>query len=231
MASRPIFLVDEDSDSLVTTVDVEFTWHAGMSVARRRVSARSLQEAGQSSYPKRRFLEVSRMSDDPLGTELSAFNLRYPDGILTAGRPVECVFQSSKVFEHGGPFQDLLDAAPGDAKRDERLRTSGRLIAFNLEGQRWLSKPLTAFYDWIYIKALHAHTMNANAVMKYDAFSDIAFNPAKSFSCQARAVALYVALRRRNKLNEVLRSRDAFLGFLDSVPEPNYDQKGQMKLI
>jgi hypothetical protein len=171
------------------------------------------------------------MSDVSLGTELSAFNLLYPEGSLTSGRPVECVFQSSKVFQNGGPFQDLLSAEPGDAKRDERLRTSGRLIAFDLEGQRWPSEPLTAFYDWIYIKALNAHPMNADAVMEYDAFTDIAFNPAKSFNCQARAVALYVSLRRRDELDEALGSQETFLGVLDRSSKQNSDQMGQMKLL
>ncbi|MBR9839927.1 MAG: hypothetical protein GYB50_18805 [Rhodobacteraceae bacterium] len=231
MASRPIFLVDDADDSLVTTVDVEFKWYAGMSLARRRMSAQSLISAGRNLYPSRRFLEVSRMSDDPLGEGLSAFNLRYPEGPRTSGRPVECVFQSSKVFQHGGPFRDLLGAEPGDAKRDERLQTSGRLIEFNLEGEKWSSQPLTAFYDWIYMKALDAHPMNADAVMQYDAFTDIAFNPAKSFSCQAHAVALYVSLRRRNKLNEALGSQASFLGLLESTLRSKRNQAGQLNLF
>jgi hypothetical protein len=195
------------------------------------MSARSLQETGQRLYPNKRFLEVSRMSDDPLGTELSAFNLCFPEGTRTSGRPVECVFQSSKVFENGGPFRDLLDAVPGDAKRDERLRTSGRLISFDLEGQRWSSEPVTAFYDWIYIKALDAHPILADAVIRYDAFTDIAFNPAKSFSCQARAVALYVALRRRSKLNAALGSQETFLRLLNHASQSERDQTGQMRLF
>jgi len=120
---------------------------------------------------------------------------------------------------------------PGHAKRDERLRTSGRLIAFELERQKWSSEPPTAFYDCVHMKALDAHPMNADSVMEYDAFTDIAFNLAKSFICQARAVALYVALRQRDKLNEALGSRETFLGFLDRASKPNRDQTGQMKLL
>lgn len=231
MATRPIFFADSAVDGLVTTVNVKFTWYAGMSIARRRMSSLSLQKAGRELYPKGRFLEVSRMSDNPLGTELSAFNLSYPEGQRTFGRPVECVFQSSKVFQRGGPFRDILDAEPGDAKRDERLQTSGRLIEFNLNGQIWSTTPLTSFYDWIYIRALNAHPTIADAVMAYDTFTDIAFNPAKSFSCQARTVALYVALRRREKLTEALASHEAFMGFSDTTSEPNIDQTGQMMLL
>lgn len=231
MASRPVFLVNDGGVELVTTSEVTFTWHAGISIARRRMSARSLQEAAQACYPKQQFLEVSRMSDDPLGMNLSAFNLRYPDSNRSAQRPVECVFQSSKIFEQGGPFRDLLDENPADAKRDERLRSSGRLIAFELDGQRWPSQPLTAFYDWIYIKALVADAECSAAVLSYTGFTDIAFNPAKSFSCQAYAVALYVALHRRDLLIRALSSQAAFLDTLNAKAQPATVRPLQLPLL
>ena len=231
MASRPVFLVNADGAELVSTHEVNFTWYAGMSIDRRRMSARSLQEAAHARYPERRFLEVSRMSDEPLGTKLSAFNLLFPEGNRSARRPVECVFQSSKIFEHGGPFRDLLEAHPADAKRDERLRKSGRLIAFEFDGQRWSSEPLTAFYDWIYITALVADSDCSDAVLRYNGFTDIAFNPAKSFSCQAYAVALYVALHQRDLLCCALSCPDAFLKTLKSTFEPASSKPVQLPLL
>jgi hypothetical protein len=231
MASRPVFLVNDEGAELVTTSEVTFTWHAGMSLAMRRKSACSLQEAAQVRFPKRQFLEVSRMSDDPLGMKLSAFNLLYPDEDRSARRPVECVFQSSKIFEQRGPFRDLLNAHPADAKRDERLRSSGQLIAFEFDGQRWPSKPLTAFYDWIYITALVSDAECSAAVLSYTGFTDIAFNPAKSFSCQAYAVALYVALHRRDLLSRALSSPDAFLDTLNSSVQPASIQPVQLPLL
>jgi len=52
-------------------------------------------------------------------------------------RPLECVYQASKVFMEGGPFRDLLERNPRDAKRDERLKTSGPLKEFQFEGVEW----------------------------------------------------------------------------------------------
>ncbi len=153
------------------------------------------------------------------------------NGNQSARRPVKCVFQSSKIFEHGGPFRDLLDANPADAEQDERLRKSGRLIAFEFGDKTWSNKPLTAFYDWIYIKALIADADCSAAVLRYSGFSDITFNPAKSLSCQAYAVALYVALHRRNLLRWALSSPDAFLETLNSTPKPAFKQPVQLPLI
>ena len=44
----------------------------------------------------------------------------------------------------------------------------------------------------------------ARQVVEYDAFTDIEFNPQKSVNCQARAVALFVSLCRRELLQRVL---------------------------
>lgn len=211
MAKRPIFIVESSSPNLVRVQSVEFTWHAGMAMSRRKMSMRSLHQEAQALHPDARILEVSRMSDDPLGERLSAFNLTLTHPRLPRSVPVECVFQSSKVFERGGPFLDLLEVSPIDAKRDVRLQESGRLTGFQHNGEDWPSEPPTAFYDWIYINALSEKKELADAVSRYDIFTDIAFNPDKSINCQAGAVALFVALVRRGELDVALSSRKAFL--------------------
>lgn len=214
MATRPVFISQTEGDALVRTMSVEFVWHAGMARSQRQRSVASLHEAIRFALPEAHILEVSSMSQNPVGEKLSAFNLTF----RTRGRgrdiAVECAFQASKVFEHGGPYTDLLEALPLDAKRDPRLQTSGRLLSFRFFDQAWPLEPLTAFYDWVYINALHQQTDLADAAMSYDAFTDIAFNPEKSVNCQAGSVALYVALRRRSLLEEALKSRESFLGVL-----------------
>lgn len=211
MAKRPIFIVEASGAALVRIQSIEFTWHAGMAKSRKQMSMRSLHMAAQALHPDARILEVSRMSDDPLGEQLSAFNLKLKHQNLDRAIPVECAFQGAKVFERGGPFLDLLHASPVDAKRDPRLQSSGRLTGFQLMGEEWPNEPQTAFYDWIYIQALHQHAELAAAVAMYNTFTDIAFNPEKSINCQARAVALYVALVRRGELKKALSSHEAFL--------------------
>ena len=211
MASRPIFIAEASGPSLVRAQSVDFTWYAGMAMSRRQMSMRSLHEAAEIIHPDAEILEVSRMSDEPLGVKLSAFNLtlKYPD--QNHDVPLECIFQASKVFERGGPFLDLLKVSPVEAKRDERLKQSGHLTHFRFLDEDWPNEPLTAFYDWIYIKALHQKPELAGAISRYDIFTDIAFNPSKSINCQAGAAALYVSLGRRGELQSALSSREAFL--------------------
>jgi hypothetical protein len=75
-------------------------------------------------------------------------------------------------------------------------------------------KPVTAFYDWLYMNALHRCPMG-DRVASYAGFSDIAFNPERSLNCQARSAALYVSLRNRGWLSAALESPERFLRMLD----------------
>ncbi len=137
-------------------MSADFHWHPGFSVQQKQRSIHSLHEVARESeidHP----LEISSKSPERLGVQLSAFNLTIEAGDL--GRiPVEVAFQGSKVFERGGPFTDLYQRQPRDAKRNPRLRDSGTLIGFEWMGRRWALDPTTAFYDWLYLTALHQNT-------------------------------------------------------------------------
>lgn len=195
----------------VKEIQTEFIYYPGFSFAQAQKSAGSLHHSYLEKYPKDsgKILEISTRSTKPLGKALSAFNLQYR---MNNGNnvPVECVFQAGKCFENGKQYKDLLRVQPWEAKKDLRLRRSGKLIKFELEGQSFPLVPRTLFYDWIYIKALMQNNQLAEKVMSYSAFTDIAFDPEKSINCQARSVALYVSLRKAGKLNEAMKNIEAF---------------------
>jgi hypothetical protein len=104
---------------------------------------------------------------------------------------VETAFQSSKVFENGGPYIDLLEGTSKAAKKDIRLKTSGKLTQFKFFNRNWELEPKTLFYDWLYINALSLNEGLKNEIINYTAFSDIEFNPEKSINCQAKS-AVYM---------------------------------------
>lgn len=209
MANRPVYLPGLKGNALVVPIDVEFKWIAGMAVSQKQKSIRSLHEAAaKRNVPK--VLEISSKSENPLGVKLSAFNLHLttPGGLNIS---VENAFQASKVFQHGGPYLDLLQVTPREAKKDPRLSTSGDLKEFRLEGQDWPTRPLTAFYDWLYLSALRQSPMLAEQLLAFDGFTDIEFNPERSLNCQAASAALFVALSRRGEIEAAISNRDAFL--------------------
>lgn len=229
MAKRPIFIPDTSGQSPVRTQYVDFQWHPGLAVSQKQKSVASLHEAARALLGVDRVLEVSSKSHEKLGVALSAFNLTFM--VATLGRPlsVECAFQGSKVFEHGGPFTYMFAMAPRDAKRDDRLQTSGRLTGFRFMGRDWGLEPQTAFYDWLYISALKARRDLAEGLSKYSAFTDIEFNPEKSINCQAYSVALFVSLQRANLLEQATSSQEAFLEFLSSRSVNNAHQNDTLQ--
>jgi len=209
MANRPVYIPGLKGQALVTPVSVEFKWVAGMAVTQKQKSIRSLHEAAAKRNIAR-VLEISSKSENSLGVKLSAFNLPFvmPSGLKTT---VENAFQAGKEFRHGGPYPDLLHKTPRDAKKDPRLISSGDLIGFRLESEEWPTRPITAFYDWVYLSALRQSPVLAEQLLNFDGFTDIEFNPDRSLNCQAASAALFVALSKRGELESATASRDAFL--------------------
>jgi len=209
MAQRPVF-VAVDFVPYASAWNVEFDYAPGFADVQQRKNIAAIHEGFARRYPDRRVLEISSKSTQEGGRELSAFSL--PKFVASLGRsvPVECCYQAAKVFEKTGPHADLLTASPRDAKRDPRLRSGGRIVAFEFEGTRYPTMPRTAFYDYLYVQALLENPGLASTVLAYDAFTDIAFNPQRSENCQARAAALFVGAHRAGRADD-LRAFGDFL--------------------
>jgi len=208
MANRPVYLSINQSPYVID-YNINFTYFSGFSVAQKQRSFLSLHEGFLKSYPNHKMLEISSKSNLVLGVSLSAFNLM----ITTKNRTfsVENAFQSSKVFEHGGPFIDLLDVSSKQAKKDERLRNSGRLVAFEYFKTKYPLEPKDYFYNWLYINTLYRNKELSKQILEFDAFTDIEFNPQKSINCQAKAAAIFVGLAKEKKLERALSSHTSFL--------------------
>lgn len=207
MARRPTFLISDDKPYF-KEINTQFTYFNGFSIQQKQKSIESLHSAIKKLYPESKVLEISRYSFTELGTKLSAFNLEVSiDGKKTT---VESAFQSSKVFENGGPYTDLLFGPSIVSKKDERLYSSGRLTGFVLLGNEFPTNPKTFFYDWLYVNAISQNKELLAELSEYNAFTDIAFNPQKSINCQARSAAICVSLLRKDLLLDALKSKDAF---------------------
>ncbi len=195
-----------------------------MAPSQKQKSVDSLHNAALKQLGISKALEVSSKSREELGVALSAFNLTFTTLKLKRTFTVECAFQSSKVFERGGPFTDILDKTSREAKMDERLRSSGRLTGFRFFGTYWGLEPQTAFYDWLYINALRRQPSLTEHLLEYSAFTDIEFNPERSINCQAYSVALYLSLHKRNLLDDALSSKDSFLRIITQATISNARQ-------
>ena len=195
-----------------------YTFNPGFAPIQKQKNIASLHDSISKEYPKLNVLEVSSKSTTEIGKRLSAFNL------MLDKRCVESIFQSSKVFVNGEQFDFLLNKSGREAKKYIKEHAQGQLKCFRYQGIEYPLFPKTAFYDFIYIKALLNNKDIYEELTKYDIFTDIEFNEKKSINCQARTCAIFVSLFKSKKIDEVMSS---FSSFVEIYHEVN---NGQLEL-
>lgn len=209
MAVRPVF-IPKNSAPFYDTVNIEFKWNGGFAVSQKQKNIRAIHDGFRLIYPNANPLEISSKSLVETGVKLSAFNLMKYVPELDRSIPVENVYQAGKVFENGCQYTDLMLVSPKEAKRDERLKNSGRLIKFRFNGQDFSLVPESLFYDYIYLNAVLENKEIAQKITEYSGFTDIEFNPQRSISTQAKSTAVYVALSSLGLL-EKIKDYDSFV--------------------
>ena len=208
MANRPVFETTDHSPFFRKT-NIDFMFYNGFSIQQKQRCIRSLHETYTKVSGNDKVLEISSKSEVPCGVALSAFNLSMTasDGNVLS---VESLFQGSKVFEKGGPYNDIYFKSSSEAHKDNRIRESGKVIGFRYYDKDFPITPNTFFFNWLYINVLHQNQELEDKLMKYNAFTDIEFNPQRQINCQAEAAAIYVGLKKRGVLEEALENKDCF---------------------
>lgn len=209
MAKRPVYVTKMEAP-FYSVETIEFDWNRGLAKSQKQKNITAIHKGFMRKHPDKEVLEISSKSMQEYGEALSAFFLKKYVPELEKSIPVECIYQAGKVFEKGGPYQDILEKTSREAKKDERLKNSGALVSFWFDGKTFPLIPRTVFYDYIYINALFENPELAAEVMKYDAFTDIEFNPNKGINCQAKAAATFVALTKMGLIDKA-RNFDTFV--------------------
>jgi len=173
-------------------------------------------------------LEVSSKSDKSLGEALSAFNLSVD--VPGHGQvKLESAFQGSKVFKQFGHCRDLYECDPRDAKGKAKSRDRNDLQGFKFAGTQWGLEPKTSFYDWLYLQALsNVPRDDLQDLKRFGAFTDIEFNPAKSFNCQARSCALAVSLMHIGKFWASVHSEKLYRELILKEIGSNSDHESEL---
>ncbi len=190
-----------------------FEWFMGLSLSQNQKSIRSLHDAIKKTGITN-VLEVSRKSEEEIGRRLSAFNLMLEvNGVKSS---VEGYYHGSKVFNGNIKLEDCIKMNPKDSKKyvkDEIEKKNLKLIGFDFNGIQFDLTTKSLCYDYIYILALTQNEELSNEILKYDCFTDIAFNQAKSIACQARACALFKYLKNKDLVNMFIKKPKKF-GYL-----------------
>ena len=195
-----------------------FEYYNGFAISQKRKSIESFHNIIKNDGINN-ILEVSRKNENIIGQMLSAFNLMIKIG--NDRFPVECLYQSSKVFGNI-QFKQCLTMHPIDAKRyiKEKVKElSLSLSEFRFNEMRFPLNPKSLFYDYLYIWALNQNNSLANEILNYDCFTDIEFNHKNQFASQARSCALFKYLFLNNEVEEFLKKPFLFEDLYRSLQE------------
>lgn len=177
-----------------------------------RTDRTALSEAIIEKNPNLDILETSVVSAEDKGKWLSSFflKLRLPDGKLA---PIESVFHGCKKYKEGGPYTDIMEMKPSEAKKDPRIKNSGDFLGFEFCNHKFPKTPRTAFYDWLVCCALfQSHNRGLlNEARKHSAFSDVMFFPEHSLNSPAASLARIVTLLNMELIGTKLISFDEFV--------------------
>jgi type I restriction enzyme M protein len=223
MAKRIAYIIDIKNCRIIAD-EIEFKWYSGFALIQKQKSILAFHEAIKNKYENLKILEVSSKSGDKLGISLSAFNLKMKNSKTNKEMSVECAFQGSKVFEQGGPFIDLYDVSSKQAKKDERIKKSGKLIKFKFYSYEFPLIPLNFFYDWLYLNTLKQNTDLCSKVLEYDVFTDIEFNHEKSVNCQAKSLALFVLLKKIKLDHLIVKDKFIFESIYNIINDSTNEQ-------
>ena len=234
MAKKKYFKIDLINNK-VEEKEIEYIFSPGFAKIQKEKNIKSIKENIEKKEGfENKILEISTKSDTDLGVKLSAFNLSIKtkkDRIIS----VEMLFQSSKKFEKGGPFLDILDKDSKFAKKDTRLRENGKLVCFIYNGEKWELEPKTLFYDWLYINILYINKkkkkLKLKEIKKYQIFTDVEFNHEKSINCQARSLALYIVLHNMKQLKKSLKDKEIFKKNLKRIYNLSCEEKIVQKKV
>ena len=160
-------------------------------------------------------------------TEMVEFKFHSGFAVTQKQKSIDELHQAAQTQLH---LNQILNVSSREAKKDERLKNSGNLLKFQFKGTEWALEPMTAFYDWLYINALNQNSAFHEQLMNYDAFTDIEFNHNKSINCQAYSVAMFVALAKRDLLNQI-REPEQFLQFYSDFKLYNIHENSENKLF
>ncbi len=150
---RPSEAIRPERSSKIS-IEMQFAFFIGFVVSQKQKSVRSFHDSFKKAFPVE-VLEISTESTEELVACLSTFNLTTDMGDREIS--LECALQGSKCFENGGPYKDIYEMTPLEAKKDPHLKKSDNLIGFELHGTHFSNEPKDFFCNWIYSKALFEH--------------------------------------------------------------------------
>ncbi len=216
MKSKRCFFAPTDKSPFFDEGIVTFEFSPNTVPGSHEKNSLSLVAEIQEAHPRARVLEISTASNQLLGVQLSALNLKLRSA--WGHNSVERTYQASKIFERGGPFLELLTDSRS-AKAFPGMKSSGRLQGFQGPDQKFFpADGRSTFYDRLYIQALIQNPELLTSLLPFEIFTDVRFAKTKlgfhlsqPMNTQARSCAIATGLFKSGGISRLEQ-------FVDGAP-------------
>ena len=236
MAIRSVF-IPTNKYPYFEDISVNMPWFGGFAPQQKRrcYLSQHLNFLADPRYSTYKPLEISSASHVPVGSALSAMNLKKHCNVLGHDVVLESAFQASRIYQRIdgskiGSFPELLDLPGKECKKQVKDLSEGlHSYQYTFDGLDFPAPAfhISLFYDWLYINALcedsNREAREALIHGGFNAFTDIA---TKSLNSQARSCAIFVSLEQLGLLDRV-RSFEAYIElFRVDLTKHDYAGKG-----
>ena len=133
--------------------------------------------------------------------------LKGEDGVAY---PVAALYEVAKVYEEGGPYEDLKSKRPDEILGDQRHRQAGSLMGFHFEHEAFTTNPRHKFFDYLYIRALKDREDLHEELLKAEILTDVTYQMSSMYLSPARSVSYFISLYKEGLLDKVLSSSEEF---------------------
>ena len=195
-------------DGLCLRQVTRYEWFAGgnTDLEEKQNRVKSLHNNFNLYRPDFKLLEISSISPQPLGVQVSGLRLRDSKGNL-----IEGVYKGSIDYE-GGQLEDLYYVETArEALTDKRGHELGLFSHYNLYGKRVPTEPITLMRYWLWCDAVYSQKNLLERVLEYNGFTTYFSRPSRDyFGTYPEAASLLVALNTRGTVDEAMKNIESF---------------------
>ena len=214
MAVRSVFIT-KDTYPYFEEVYVTMDWFGGFAKSQKRKCELSLHLNFNKSLDNK-VLEISSSSLNPLGSQLSAMNLKKRT--LRGVTSVESAFQSSRVYYDGdekiGPHHEFLFLDGKECKKRVKELSRGiHSYEYEFDGMNFNAPDyhISLFYDYLYLNALlEEENKTVREILLNEGFTAFTDLATKALNSQARSCAIFVSLYKLGLIDKV-KDYDSYL--------------------
>ncbi|MBR4636660.1 MAG: hypothetical protein IKO51_09935 [Clostridia bacterium] len=217
MTKKPVFMIGTGDRPVITFI-TETECAGSASKEQKQTSVQRLHDSFKAEHPAAKVLEISPLSQDPIGRILTDEKLTFE---CSDGRTMSCREAMKTAVAEYPPEKEEPPKKAGAAKETKKKKAVPTPAAYVFAGRRIDARPPRLFFTWLFIRSLAAHRELLVSLLSYDAFSEYSYAFSRRINTPAFSAAVAVWLERNGLFDEAAKDPDLLRDLLmNGLPKP-----------